>query len=366
MFGCKEKKMVDYSVFPPKPIEIPFTKDLIIHMFPVVREYSIGLVYGERWAIAKISNSDIHLDNFPEDEYSIPLGKALPQKDEEFLFISGPKSVDLLNWKYKRHAGNFMDISKSIGIGIKRSKVLEYKNGIVLSEFYYDDDRMDFHFSFVIDDVIHKKRLKDFAIPNDFTNEFPVYFTPSYIIFRYNYKTPWRALDNDLNPTTHPLVDLLNKDQSNSVFAVLNDNMLVSEELKHAFIVSYNQVVKKDMLYLASWYGDPKVVPIAWDTAGLGKRRLLTTPMRNTMSPSGKWAYFATKGEWGLPATHYIIYLDPALPNGYLPPFKLGIEGDVTCASWMTKPEGLVLYMNSKLLYFDLSHFDAKKYFPAK
>jgi len=354
--------MVDYSIFPPKPTEIPFTKDFILQLFPVIREHSIGLVYGERWAIAKISSDNINLDNFPEDEYSIPMGKALPQKDEEFLFISGPKSVDLLNWKYKRSAGYFMDISKSIGIDIEMSKVLDYKNGLVLSLFDYDDKRNRTHYSFVIDDIINKKRLKDFPIPDDHAFEFPVYFIPSSIIFRQNYKTPWQALDNDLNPTTHPLVDLLNKDPSNSVFAVLNDNMLVSEELKHAFIVSYNQVIKKDMLYLASWYGDPKIVPIVWDTAGLGPRRLLTTPMRNTMSPSGKWFYFATKGEWGLPATHYIIYLDPKLPNGYLPPFKLDIEGDVTCASWMTTPEGLVLYMSSKLWYFDLSHFDVGKF----
>jgi hypothetical protein len=353
--------MVDYSVFPPKPIEIPFAKDFIFHLFPVVREHSIGIVYGERWAIVKIINDKIHFDDFPENEFSISSAWALPQKDEEFLFVRTPKSVDLLNWKHKRHAGYFMDISKSISIGIQISKVLDYVNGLVLSKFNYYDKQHESHYFFVIDDIVNKKRLKDFPIPEDYAIEFPVYFTPSYIIYRHNYKTPWRALDNDLNPTTHPLVDLLNKDQSNSVFSVLNDNMLVSEEFKHAFIVSYNQVVKKDMLYLASWYGDPKIVPIVWDTTGLGPRRLLTMPMRNTMSPSGKWVYFATKGEWGVPATHYIIYLDPKLPNGYLPPFKLDIEGDVTCASWMTTPEGLVLYMSSKLLYFDLSHFDVGK-----
>jgi hypothetical protein len=49
------------------------------------------------------------------------------------------------------------------------------------------------------------------------------------------------------------------------------------------------------------------------------------------------------------------------LPSGYLPPFKLDIEGDVSCAGWMTTPEGLVLYKDAKLRYFDLSHFDVGK-----
>ena len=116
------------------------------------------------------------------------------------------------------------------------------------------------------------------------------------------------------------------------------------------------------MLFLATWYGDPKVQPILMDTSGLGSRRLVTIPNRNTMSPSGKWVYFATNGEGKLPATHYIIYLDPNLPSGYLPPFKLSIEGDVACAGWMTTPEGLMLYKDAKLWYFDLSHFDVNKF----
>jgi hypothetical protein len=79
------------------------------------------------------------------------------------------------------------------------------------------------------------------------------------------------------------------------------------------------------------------------------------------MSPSGKWAYFAIDGGDRLPDTHYLIYLDPALPSGFLPPFKLLIEGEVDVASWMTTPEGLVLYKGNELLYYDLSKFRPEK-----
>jgi hypothetical protein len=169
-------------------------------------------------------------------------------------------------------------------------------------------------------------------------------------------------LDNELNQTKYPLVDLLNKDTSDSVFAVLDDNMYISEELRHAFIISYSKAVKKDMLFLARWYADPEVIPIPIDsTATSGGQRLLKTPNNNTLSPSGKWVYFAADGGNYHKDTHYLIYLDPKLPTGFLPPFKLDLEGNVDQASWITAPEGLVLYFNEQLLCFDLSHFDPNK-----
>lgn len=80
--------------------------------------------------------------------------------------------------------------------------------------------------------------------------------------------------------------------------------------------------------------------------------------MDPTFSPSGKWAYFNGDGEGKQPDTHYIVYLDPKLPGSSLPPFRLSIEGTVQCAGWMTAPEGLVLYKDGKLWYFDVSDFE--------
>jgi hypothetical protein len=81
--------------------------------------------------------------------------------------------------------------------------------------------------------------------------------------------------------------------------------------------------------------------------------------MDPTFSPSGKWAYFNGDGEGKQPDTHYIVYLDPKLPNSSLPPFRLSVEGKVQCAGWMTAPEGLVLYKDGKLWYFDVSDFES-------
>ncbi|HON10478.1 MAG TPA: hypothetical protein PLE24_06380, partial [Chitinispirillaceae bacterium] len=58
---------------------------------------------------------------------------------------------------------------------------------------------------------------------------------------------------------------------------------------------------------------------------------------------------------------HYLIYLDPQLPQGFLSPFKLKVEGEVSTASWVTKPEALVLYIDGKLCVYDLSRFSPEK-----
>jgi hypothetical protein len=356
--ACKEQKMASIEVFPPAPVIISFTKDHIIHLFPVLRENCIGLVYGERWAIATISQDKINLDEFPEKEFSISTAKALPQKDSDLLYVMTPKSVDLLDWRTRKVIDRFCDNSKTIANGLDLSKIADYKNGVAISVFNYDGEDDEIHRAFVIDDILNKKRLKEVPIP-DYSRQFPVYFTPSYTIYRQNWQTPWRALDNDLNQITHPLVDLLNKDPSDSVFAVINDNMLVSEEQRHAFISTYSKVAKKDMLFLARWYGNAEVIPIPIDSAATSDgQRLVKTPNLNTISPSGKWVYFATDGGNYHKDSHYLIYLDPQLPTGFLPPFKLTIEGEVDLASWITKPEGLVVYKEGQLLCYDLSHFD--------
>lgn len=354
--------MEDYSMFPPIPVVIPFHKDEIVHLFPVLRMNSVGLVYDEQWAIATLKGDDIHLDKFPEGEFNSSTAKGLLQKDPELLYVRGNRILFLLDWRQKRAIADFYDISKSVGIGLEVSKIIDYEKGIALSVFSYDGKDQSIHYSFVIDDIPNKKRHKEVPISDSYDRQFPVYFTPSYVFYRLNYHTPWIALDNDLNAVKHPLIDLLNKDPSDSVFAVVHDNMLVSEELKHAFIVSYSKVANKDLPFLATWDGDPKVQPIIMASSEIGPRRLVTESERNTMSPSGKWVYFSATSDGKLPNTHYLVYLDPKLANGYLPPFKLGIEGKVTCAGWMTNPEGLVLYIDAKLWYFDLSHFDAGKF----
>jgi hypothetical protein len=170
------------------------------------------------------------------------------------------------------------------------------------------------------------------------------------------------VLDNNLEETTHPLIELLKQNEKDSVFFAFNNCIFISEENKNALLISRNLVLQKDMLFLATWYNDPKVQPIMIDSSLLGSHRLVTFPDNNTMSPSGHWVYFCANSNGPEPDLHFLIYLDPRLPNGYLPPIRLGLEGRIGCASWITNPEGFVIYKNNQLLVYDLSKFDVSKY----
>jgi hypothetical protein len=65
---------------------------------------------------------------------------------------------------------------------------------------------------FVIDDIINKKRLKEIPLINP-ERDFSLFFTPSFVFFHCNEQEPWMVLDNNLQETTHPFIDLLKKNE---------------------------------------------------------------------------------------------------------------------------------------------------------
>jgi hypothetical protein len=75
------------------------------------------------------------------------------------------------------------------------------------------------------------------------------------------------------------------------------------------------------------------------------------------LSPSGRWAFFNTSR-----SRHLLLYIDPGLPGGCLPPFDLKVTGLDDKAAWITKPEGFVMKVGDKLLYWNLSKFDVRSF----
>jgi hypothetical protein len=356
--------MVESSPLLPKPVAIPFYKGNIDHLFSVVRERSIGIAYeNEHIAIAKISRDDLELDVFPNnDTFSAYHANGFYQVNPDTLFFKDDKFIQMVNMKEKTIIGMFNDATKSIKNHLEFSKIIDYEKGIALSLFYFfPDDSFDMkaNYFFVLDDIVNGKRIKELPV-SDPEYDFSVYFTPSHVIYHSNDLSSWKVIDNNLKETTHPIVDLLKKNEEDSVFFAFNKGMFISENLKQALIISYNLILKKDMLFLASWYSEPEIQPIVIDSSLIGNRRLVNNSGNNTMSPSGHWVYFCARADRFDPDHHFLMYLDPELPNGCLPPMRLGFEGIVGCAGWVTEPEGLMLYMNNQLLYYDLSRFDPK------
>jgi hypothetical protein len=361
---CAEKPAGSSSRFPPEPVEIIFGNKAVHHIFPVVRRNSIGIVYGRRWAIGTIKWSRIWLDNFPQNKYGIPTSRALRQCSENFLYVRSPKSIDCLDWNKKKMIFDFMDESRSMqyAIGIVKSKITDYNKVTALSLFYYEGEDGNPHYQFVLDDIFNKKRLKELPIPPHLS-PLAAFFTPSYIFYYYRTVdsiSPWMALDNNLDTISHPLASLLNSSFMDSLFFIGHEAMLVSEEQQHALIPAKNRQTRQEALYLAQWRDKPGIHKIPFDTAIIaGERSLLSDCSLNIMSPSGKWCFFKVDGyRQGIPDGYFLIYLDPAISAGSSQPIRLNDIENIEYASWMTSPEGLVLYGKGKFLYYDLSIFD--------
>ncbi|MBN1127530.1 MAG: hypothetical protein JXA71_00985 [Chitinispirillaceae bacterium] len=364
--ACSQKPKEEAKEFSLEPVVVGFEKGPVHHLFPVVRSNSIGLVYGRQWAIGTFDGHRIQLEIFPQKEFSSPLSKALPQAIPDKLFIKGGKGFFYLDWKKKKTTADFIDKSKGLGVGIDKAKVINEKNGLILSIFRYDNESMLFHHQFVIDDIFNKQRLKELPIPPHLS-PLAAYFTPSYVFYHYrtvDFSSPWMALDNNLDTVSHPLVDLLNGAVADSILLVRHDNMLVSEERKYALIFSKNPKAKRETIYLAEWHDTPCIREVAFDTAIIaGDKNLVTGCDLNTMSPSGKWCFFTVDGyrAW-IQDSYFLIYCDPEQPEGCSRPMPLAIQDDIEYASWMTDPEGLVLFGKGRFLYYDLSRFDPHSY----
>jgi hypothetical protein len=196
--------------------------------------------------------------------------------------------------------------------------------------------------------------------PND---PIPVFFTPSATIYCENWESPWKAIDNDLNEISYPLAKILTEN-SKLVFPSTN-SVLISDNFKQAIILATNRITEQQSLFLASWYHDPVLSPIPLASSAFQGRHPVAE--KSTLSPSGKWAYFKADGDNpSIPTGNFLIYLDPALPSGYLPPFYLGFDGEIEAATWMTNPEGLVVFIDGRLFYWDLSQFKAEDFGKAK
>ena len=115
------------DAFPPMPVAIQVTYNTINHLFPLLKKNSVGIVYGETWAIATLKdNQKIYLDVFPFDKFSMPIACALPQYSEDILFVKGDKSVFILDWKKKELIASFKDVSKTLDVGLDKTKVIDY------------------------------------------------------------------------------------------------------------------------------------------------------------------------------------------------------------------------------------------------
>jgi hypothetical protein len=245
--------------------------------------------------------------------------------------------------------------------------VLGSEGGHVLAAFspFYDENYkiVNNTFSLVIEDLAKKKRLKSIPVcsisgqykkqDRGFLSSPPdLAFGDTFTIYREQAGYPWLAVNNGLDPIDHPLQKILN--DSPQYFKDSPFTFFISAAAKQALVITRPPALKKNQLILIQWDKAPAIIPVP-ESATDG---LLPNDYRFTLSPSGRWAYFPC-GE-NAENAQYVMYLDPALPTGFLGPFYLGFSALIERATWVTNPEGLLLLCKGKLYYWDLSQFKAE------
>jgi hypothetical protein len=209
--------------------------------------------------------------------------------------------------------------------------------------------------SLVYEDVRARKTLSKIVLEHPLNEQPPVFFSKDVIIYRNKRKDisePWKALDNTLSPASHPLCALLDRE----LRQFLVWGLVMSDQHKHAVVYSIDAKTKMPAIMYVSWQTN-KVSNIDMPAGMfLGQKNLM-------MSPSGKWVFFTATidNENKRSLNHMLLYLDPALSNGYLPPRIIALGKNEDRVAWVSEPEGLVIFSKGQVSLWDLPKFDIKK-----
>ncbi|MBN1130693.1 MAG: hypothetical protein JXA71_17020 [Chitinispirillaceae bacterium] len=253
----------------------------------------------------------------------------------------------------------------------QKMKVFDEEKRIVLtvvSPLYNDDftEIVNNTSTITHDNLIDKKRVKQVPVctesqeyktnrRSDFNADPLVSFGSSFVIYRESHEYRWLSVNNELDYIDHPLRDTLN--EYRDYFATDLVSLEIAPDRPHAVAICHQGIGQRHFASVIQWNKAPAVMPVPLT---LQKNEDIEYSSL-LLSPSGTWAYFNTSGG---PAgsRHFLLYLDPDLPGGCLPPFELGVRASDSKATWITTPEGFVMQVGEKMLYWDLSRFDPRSF----
>jgi len=348
------------------PAVIPFT-ETVHGAFTLPLPCRVGIEavvssFESRFAIVTFSGqSIIGVDTVSAEEYKGGTRSVLGSEDEHNLVLLSAAEVAVLDRPENRVSVEYTTASPRADFQTKyfQGKIAGSDRLLIIAEVspsVGEEGVVDatLH-SLVYDDVRVRKTLSRIVIEHPLNEQPPVFFSKDVVIYRNKRKDasePWKALDNTLSPISHPLCALL--DREFRQFLIYG--LVMSDRHRHAVVSATNADTKMPAINYISWKSS-KVSSIAMPAGMfLGQKNLM-------MSPSGKWVFFtATIDNEGKRAmNHVLVYLDPDLPSGFLPPFVVAEGKNEDRAAWITEPEGLVVFGKGQVSLWDLSKFVPKK-----
>jgi hypothetical protein len=364
--GIQGVKKMEKEMWPVNPVEIDFN-DRILSVFPVPLINSIGMIAGkpdhETLRIARIYGNKIRENIFPRKEYepANEIGTCLDNECNE-MYMSAKRVLGVLDWKKQKLVIDYYSVGKVLKNRYLKTKVIINESKIVLTVFspFYNNDYSDFNngtFSLTVEDLTNKKRIKTIPISTE-SGDYKIInksifgcaplvsFGPSFVIYRESWEYRWLAVNNELEYIEHPLRDTLN--EYKEFFGTDLVSLEIAPDQPYAIAIGQKELGQPHFAAIIQWNKAPAIMPVPLKLQkdeDIDYSSLL-------ISPSGRWAFFNTSR-----SRYFLLYIDPDLPGGCLPPFELKVSGLDNKATWITKPEGFIMQAGGKMLYWDLSKF---------
>ena len=359
-------KKMDTEVWPVKPIELS-CDNRIISMFPVTLINSFGLIAGkpdhETLRIGSLQGNKIKENIFPRDAFEVAdeTGTCIGEDCRE-MYMSSRRILSVVDWASKKLLIDYWGVGAVLQNTYQKTKLIDEEGKKVITVFspFYNQDYSEIlngSSSLTIDDLKNKKRIKvipitsesgDFKIndKSDFGRDPIVSFGPSFVIYRESWEYRWLAVNNELEYIEHPLKDTLN--EYKEFFGTDLISLEIAPDQPYAIAIGQKGLGQPHFAAIIQCNKAPAVMPVPLTLLkdeDIDYSSLL-------LSPSGRWAFFSTSR-----SRHFLLYIDPDLPGGCLPPFDLKVSGLDNKATWITKPEGFIMQAGEKMRYWDLSKF---------
>jgi hypothetical protein len=364
MSGAKNMEQCE----PPCPLKEVEFKDPIVSIFPVGLENAFGMIAGkpdhETLRIGFIEGQQFKEKVFNRKGFEPAEEIGYCYRDCNEMLMAGHRILRWINWELKKEEIVYWGVGDVLENEYLKTKLIDTEKKIVLTAFcpLYDEnyERINYTWCLTHEDLINKKRIKSIPINtlsgayktntrSDLSPNPDVFFGPDYVIYRESPEYPWLCVNNNLDSIDHLLKDALN--QNTLFFATDFVSLEISSTMPYAVAVCKEPLSGKRTVAMVQWNKAPAVMPIELK---FSKNEEVDNKSLQ-LSPSGSWAYFTTfdRSE----RRHFLLYIDPDLPGGCLPPFELNTTGFDNKATWITKPEGFVMQVGGKMFYWDLSKF---------
>jgi hypothetical protein len=364
--GTQGVKKMEKETWPVNPVEINF-KERILSIFPVVLKNSFGMVAGnpdhETLRIGSLQGNKIKENVFPRDAFEVAdeTGTCLGEDCRE-MYMSSSRILSVVDWASKKLIIDYWGVGEVLQNTYLKTKIIDNNGKKVLTimvPFYNAtyDSILNGTSSLTIEDLIQKKRVKSIPISTE-SGKYKEYdqthfgtdpnfaFGPSFVIYRESWEYRWLAVNNELEYIEHPLKDTLN--EYKEFFGTDLISLEIAPDQPYAIAIGQKELGQPHFAAIIQWNKAPAVMPVSLTLLkdeDIDYSSLL-------LSPSGRWAFFSTSR-----SRHFLLYIDPDLPGGCLPPFDLNVSGLDNKATWITKPEGFIMQTAEKMLYWDLSKF---------